>query len=127
MVTKMAKIVQKTDSISYHRSRCGHAEMNEATARQDGNRNESTQTQRFDKNTALVNQDGNVNVAVQDQRTLTNMAKGSEAIIRQNGNFNKAEQMQKERTTMRKPQDGNHNSAWTTQTGDKNSAITSRW
>jgi hypothetical protein len=52
--------------------------------------------------TALVNQDGNVNVAVQDQRTLTNMAKGSEAIIRQNGNFNKAEQMQKERTTMRK-------------------------
>jgi hypothetical protein len=63
--------------------------MNEAT-RQDGNRNESTQTQRFDKNTALVNQDGNVNVAVQDQRTLTNMAKGSEAIIRQNGNFNKA-------------------------------------
>jgi hypothetical protein len=37
--------------------------MNEAT-RQDGNRNESTQTQRFDKNTALVNQDGNVNVAI---------------------------------------------------------------
>jgi hypothetical protein len=70
--------------------------MNEATARQDGNRNESTQTQRFDKNTALVNQDGNVNVAVQDQRTLTNMAEGSEAIIRQNGNFNK-EQMQKRR------------------------------
>jgi hypothetical protein len=27
----------------------GYAEMNEATARQDGNRNESTQTQRFDK------------------------------------------------------------------------------
>jgi hypothetical protein len=95
------KLCKRQIQSSYHRSRCGHAEMNEATARQDGNRNESTQTQRFDKNTALVNQDGNVNVAIQDQRTLTNMAEGSEAIIRQNGNFNKAEQMQKERTTMR--------------------------
>jgi hypothetical protein len=40
--------------------------MNEATARQDGNRNESTQTQRFDKNTALVNQDGKC----QDQKNV---------------------------------------------------------
>jgi hypothetical protein len=59
--------------------------MNEATARQDGNRNESTQTQRFDKNTALVNQDGCNKI----KRTLTNMAEGSEAIIRQNGNSTK--------------------------------------
>jgi hypothetical protein len=63
---------------------------------------------------------------VQDQRTLTNMAEGSEAIIRQNGNFNKAEQMQKERTTMRKRLKMVIITAWTTQTGDMNSAITSQ-
>jgi hypothetical protein len=76
------------------------------TARQDGNRNESTQTQRFDKNTALVNQDGNVNV-VQDQRTLTNI--GSEAIIRQMVISTK--QTKEKERTMKTTQDGNHNSA----------------
>jgi hypothetical protein len=43
------KLCKRQIQFSYHRSRCGYAEMNEATARQDGNRNESTQTQRFDK------------------------------------------------------------------------------
>jgi hypothetical protein len=97
MVTKIwLKLCKRQIQSSYHRSRCGTCRNEWSDARQDGNRNESTQTQRFDKNTALVNQDGNVNVAIQDQRTLT-IWLGSEAIIRQNGNFNKAEQMQKRR------------------------------
>jgi hypothetical protein len=80
--------------------------MNEATARQDGNRNESTQTQRFDKNTALVNQDGCNKI----KRTLTNMAEGSEAIIRQKIQQSRAN-AKGEDNYAKTTQDGNHNSA----------------